>query len=90
MKKTIATLTLALVMTFGATFANAGILISDATATPCTQTETKNDGIIIFGKTGIIIFGFVIVGEKEKPCADTSKGGIVVSDIANTGILISD
>ncbi len=80
MKKTIATLTLALVMTFGATFANAGILISDVVATPCTQTETKNDGIIIFGKTGIIIFGYVIIGEKTPTCADTSKVGILISD----------
>ena len=58
MKKTIATITLALVMTFGATFANAGIIISDSPAP--AASDTGRDGIIVFGRDGIIVFGFAV------------------------------
>ncbi len=57
MKKTLATITLAIVMTFGATFANAGILISDA---PAPAASTDREGIIVFGRDGIIVFGYAL------------------------------
>lgn len=59
MKKTIATLALATVMLFGSTFANAGIIITDRANNEVT--DTNRDGIIIFDRTGIIIFGFGII-----------------------------
>lgn len=87
MKKTFTTVALALVLTFGATFANAGIIISDVAAPACDQTTENKDGIIIFGKDGIIIFGFTVFGSKDdSKCVD--KDGIIISDAA--GIIISD
>ena len=53
MKKTLTAITLAVILMFGATFANAGILVSDAPT--ATSTSTDKSGIIIF-KDGIIIF----------------------------------
>jgi hypothetical protein len=65
MKKAITTIALAAVLTFTATFANAGIIVAgvkdDGTAKtdPCTQTEKKYDsGIIVAGLDGIIVAGF--------------------------------
>jgi len=59
MKKTLATIMLAATMLFGATFANAGIIITDRTDS--AQTDVARDGIIVFGSTvaslaGIIVF----------------------------------
>ena len=73
MKRAITTITLAVTMAFGATFANAGILISDAPSTTC-----EKDGIIIEG-IGIIIqsLGFGIIIEKSvTPC--TATDGIII------------
>lgn len=71
MKKLISTLTLAVVMMFGATFSYAGIIISDNHEAAC------NSGIIVFGNSGIIVFG-VTIG--ENPCSSLGNGGIIISD----------
>jgi len=57
MKNLLAVLTMTIALTFGATFANAGIIINNATGeTPCTESKDKTDwGIIINNITGIII-----------------------------------
>lgn len=82
MKKTITTITLAIVMMFGATFANAGILVSDRQAPAAECGEASKDGIIVFGRDGIIVFGFVIIGnptKDTKPCTtEAGKDGIIV------------
>ena len=94
MKKTFATITLALVLTFGATFANAGILIGDRWATPAPCSASK-DGILIGDRSaiGILIGDFaaylegILIGDKTATGC-TAKGGIMVSD--RSGILIGD
>lgn len=64
MKKLISTLTLAVVMMFGSTFTFAA--------------DTCRDGIIVFGNSGIIVFGVTIGTD---PCAPTlGSGGIIISD----------
>lgn len=79
MKKTLAAITLAIVMTMTATFANAGIIVGDRSPAECT-TSAK-DGIIILGRDGIIILGIVIWGEAPTTCDTTSeKVGIIVGD----------
>lgn len=55
MKNTITTITLAIVMTFGATFANGGIMVSDRNGTP--SCDSQKDGIIVAGREGIIVAG---------------------------------
>jgi len=70
-KNTLRAGTMLAVIAFGATFANAGIIIggfSDPNPNPCKVT-TK--GIIIGGFTGIIIGGFtgiIIGGAKDEGC----------------------
>jgi hypothetical protein len=93
MKNTIATFTLAIVLTFGATFANAGIMVSDAKVNPCA-TETKG-GIIVTNSPGIIVTNApggiivtnivnailgIIVTNKPAPCKSVDRNGIMVSD----------
>lgn len=78
MKKTITTITLALVMTFGATFANAGIIIGDATTTTTTCTGTK-DGIII-GDLLQELWGIIIGDRSSEPCTTATKDGIIIGD----------
>jgi len=56
MKKTITTITLAAIMTFGTTFANAGIITAGRSADNSTCSQTK-DGIITAGRDGIITAG---------------------------------
>lgn len=88
MKKTLTTLLLATVLTFGATFANAGIIVagiaSNGSGDPCTAQETARDGIIVAGIKGIIVAGFtgiivagvedvIVAGDKEQTC------GIIVA-----------
>ncbi len=87
MKKTVTTITLTLVMTLGATFANAGIIIGDAADTgKCTATDKSKDGIIIGDITGIIIgdiMGIIIGDSKggdQTPCVAKEKNGILVGD----------
>ena len=62
-KKTVAAITLMVVMAFTTTVANAGLIISDATGnTPpaCTQEPNKGgkDSGVLSGLTGIITAGF--------------------------------
>ncbi len=85
LKGWIPTVGLIAVLTFGATFANAGITIaSGPAANACTDTS----------KTGITIAS----GPAADSCTDTSKTGIIVSDspifaaimAAITGLILSD
>ena len=65
MKNTIATLTLAIVMTLGTSFAFAGdgIIVAGKGGNPCSSSK---DGIIVAGRDGIIVAG---------------RDGILVSDL---------
>ena len=91
MKKVFTTIALATVFTFGATFANAGIIMGDASA-PATTCSDK-DGIIYGGRDGIIYGGRGVTGiiadviseiegiiyggkSAEAPCS-TEKDGII-------------
>jgi len=77
MKKTITLITLAITLAFGATFANAGIIIGDQSQDPC---KTATDGIIIgdmFTKIISQIEG-IIIGDAPKPCTQTD--GIIIGD----------
>jgi len=59
-KNTLAAITMMVVMGFGATIANAGILLSDknAPATPCVKEVTADNGIILSDLIeGIIVLG---------------------------------
>ncbi|MFM9905035.1 MAG: hypothetical protein ACKVQJ_10750 [Pyrinomonadaceae bacterium] len=86
MKTTFTTITLALVLTFGATFANAGIIVSDRAENPCKS------GIIVSDSPGIIVsdfFGFITgIIVSDKPAESNCKSGIIVSD--GPGIIVSD
>ena len=74
------------VIAFGATFANAGIIIGGAKAEtdPCTTTSsTKSSkfGIIIGGFTGIIIGGFtgiIIGGALDSTTTTQTNCGIII------------
>jgi hypothetical protein len=74
MKKTFVAFTLALVTVFGATFAQAGILISDNRC-----TETQNTGILISDFTSVSgavdTIGGIIVGDYTG-----CRTGILISD----------
>ncbi len=61
MKKTITTIALATVFTFGATFANAGIIMGDRSANTAATCSDK-DGIIYGGRDGIIYGGRGVTG----------------------------
>ncbi len=76
MKNTITTLTLAMTLAFGATFANAGILVSDGPATG--SCDSSSNGIIIEGLiTGIIIEAAgIIIETSGTPC--TTSDGIII------------
>jgi hypothetical protein len=62
LKNLFAAVTLVAVLTFGTTFASAGLLISDLTggngADPCKEGAASVTGVIITGFTGVIITGF--------------------------------
>ena len=94
MKKTLTAIALTIVTTFGATFANAGIIVGDF-ANSCTTDQKQKEGIIVGDYTGIIVGDFtgiivgdfvnqikgIIVGDRvSTPCADTGKTGIIVGD----------
>jgi hypothetical protein len=93
MKKTLKAMTLAAVMVFGATFAQAGIIVTDRQAS-CNEKE----GIIVTDRSGIIVtdrsFGGIIssiigiivtdlVGKSDDGCE-----GIIVTD--RDGIIVTD
>jgi hypothetical protein len=81
MKKVFTTIALTTVMAFGATFANAGIIMGDRTA-PSTECSSDKDGIIYGGRDGIIYGGRGITGV----IADVISGieGIIMGDTAST------
>ena len=81
MKKAFTTITLAIVMAFGSTFALAGdgIIVFGREAAPqCTTASAEKDGIIVFGRDGIIVFGIVIYQPSCTPAA--ARDGILVGD----------
>lgn len=95
MKNTIKAITLMAVLMLGTTFSMAagGILVSDKKTNECTtRTQTEGiivfgakDGIIVFGITGIIVFGnsaegIIVFGGKENEKQCTDRNGILVSD----------
>lgn len=56
MKNTIKAITLAMVLTFGATFANAGLLVSDRSiSTGTTCSDTTREGVIVAGRDGLLV-----------------------------------
>lgn len=72
---------MAAIMTFGATFANAGIIVAGRTADqPCTTQSSDRTGIIVAGLagtgTGIIVAGL-------------AGTGIIVAGLAGTGIIVA-
>lgn len=78
MKKTLSTITLAAVLTLGATFANAGIIIGSRTAETCTETQSIKDGIIIGSLIDVIYqFTGILVAERTAPCTQ-AKDGIII------------
>ncbi|MFN0279226.1 MAG: hypothetical protein ACKVRN_11565 [Pyrinomonadaceae bacterium] len=89
MKKTITTIAMAMVFTFGATFANAGILVGDRGTTQTTCTTSEKDGILVGDRSaiGILvgdIIGFIdgiLVGDRTAPAQCSSdRDGILVGD----------
>jgi hypothetical protein len=84
MKKTITTATLAITILFGATFANAGILVTDRT--------NNATGILVTDRTNSA--GGILVTDRTNQLCSTQKG-IVVTDVIGTfaslvGILVAD
>src|SRR5258707_907360 len=104
MNKKLTTITLALVLTFGATIANAGIIISDKAQGSCGKngilvSDAPTAGIIISDlmAPGIIISDLVsgvagIIISDRKGGSSPCKNGILVSDsdAPAGGIIISD
>lgn len=99
-KNIVAAIALVAIIGTSATFANAGILVSDKSNTPCTaQVDTKDvkgadwgilvsdlSGIIVAGFTGIIVAGKdgIIVAGKEQAPAEC---GIIVA--GKDGIIVA-
>jgi hypothetical protein len=96
MKKTTTAITLALVLSFGATFANAGILVADRATrqSQCSEQTTSKakEGIIVFGRNiGIIVFGaasylrtgIIVFGDEDSSCTDTKT-----ETPTSTGIIV--
>jgi len=86
MKNTITTITLAIVMTFSTTLANAGIMVSDKAA-PAPCADSTKDGILVGGRSllmdGIrlaIAFktGILVGGRTNPETCTQSKDGILV------------
>ncbi len=83
MKKTLSTITLAAVLTFGTTVASAdGLIIGGRTAnTENTCTQVEKDGLIIGGIIDIIYqFTGILVYDRSEPCAEQSRDGLLISD----------
>ena len=96
MKKTLTTVTLALVLSFGATIANAGILVADRSIrqTTCSETASQDKGgKFVFGRnTGIIVFGaaitylntgIIVFGAKDTSCTEPEP-----QSLGSTGIIV--
>ena len=94
MKKTLATVTMALVLGCSTAFAQKGIIIADKSAgTKADICTASKDGIIIADRSGIfggliaVLEGIIIADKGAAPCA-ASKDGIIIAD--RGGILIAD
>lgn len=85
MKKTLSAITLAIVLTFGTTFANAGIIVigkaDDSAKSDSCVSDTK-EGIIVIGVAALVnaLTGIIVIGKATEPCSDStySKDGIIV------------
>jgi hypothetical protein len=95
MKNTITAITLAAVFTFGATFANAGIILTDRAESSCSQTEK---GVVITDFVGVFrtILGIILTDRAEtNTCKESTVGatrdrnGIILTDRAD-GIILTD
>jgi len=78
MKKTLTTIMIAAMLTLGATFANAGIIVAGSPmAQP--QCNADNDGIIVAGRAIVqSLFGIIVAGAPEtQPCTSDTDGIIV-------------
>ena len=96
MKKAITTIALAAILTFGSTFANAGIIVagiadSGTKGTPCTSKDgiivAGLDGIIVAGLDGIIVAGLtgiIVAGFGDKG-SSTCTQPVTVND----GIIVA-
>lgn len=105
MKNTITAATMAIVLGFGATFANAGIIVTDRAdgiivtdrAEQKCESSTKG-GIIVTDFMGVFraILGIIVTDRPEKQgcTVEKEKGGIVRADgiivTDRSGILVSD
>lgn len=75
--------TMLAVITFGTTFANAGIIVAGALETdpnPCTETEKDLGGIIVAGITEFSKFaitGIIVAGAFESETSNETCGIIV-------------
>ena len=93
MKKTITTITLAMVLTLGTTFANAGIIVAGKGSVPpktepCSQPTDKSlGGIIVAGFTGIIVAGFTGIIVAGKGDTAPVNCGIIVAGF--DGIIVA-
>jgi len=91
-KNIVAAITLTVIIASSATFANAGILVSDLANTPtsCTQTPDKgervNSGILVSDLTGIVVAGLtgiVVAGLTGIVVAGATDGPV------NCGIVVA-
>ena len=100
MKNIITATTMAIVLTFGATLANAGIIVTDRAEgiivtdraeQPCTSVN--KEGIIVTDFVGVFraILGIIVTDAPEKECSSISRdrNGIIVTDRAD-GIIVTD
>lgn len=97
MKKTLATVTMALVLGCSTAFAQKGIIIADKSggtkADTCTASTASKDGIIIADRSGIlggliaVLEGIIIADKGAAPCS-AAKDGIIIAD--RGGIIIAD
>jgi hypothetical protein len=104
MKNTITAATMAIVLGFGATFANAGIIVTDRAdgiiVTDRAERKcesTSKSGIIVTDFMGIFraILGIIVTDrpEKQECTSDVQKTGIIVTDRADSGrggIIVTD
>jgi hypothetical protein len=76
MKKTLTTITLAVVLTLGSTFAfGEGIIVAGKSQ---TCTTTREEGIIVAGKAFVgILFGIIVAGNPSAQCVENE--GIIVA-----------
>ena len=89
MKNTVTALTLAIVLASGASFAHAGIILTDRAEQEC---KSAKEGIIVTDFVGVFraILGIILT---DKPISDGCKvptrNGIILTDRAD-GIILTD